>query len=90
MPPGSPFTLKGIMSLLSRIAILRKLILPFLLCLSLLGCETSDVLLPESSAPIYYGTINSIDDVYDGDTIRDVAILIYPFHSPTPGMSEAQ
>ena len=45
---------------------------------------------PESSAPIYYGTIGSIDEVYDGDTIRDVAILIYPFHSPTPGMSEAQ
>lgn len=77
------------MSLLSRTAILRKLLL-FLLCLLLAGCETSDVLPPESSAPIYYGTIDSIDDVYDGDTIRDVAILIYPFHSPTPGMSEDQ
>ena len=61
-----------------------------LLCLSLAGCQTSDVLFPESSAPIYYGTIDSIDAVYDGDTIRDVAILIYPFYSPTPGMSEAQ
>lgn len=77
-------------TLLSRIAILRKFILPFLLCLSLAGCETADVLLPEGSAPIYYGTIDSIDAVYDGDTIRDVAILIYPFHSPTPGMSEAE
>ena len=77
------------MSLLSRTAILRKLLL-FLLCLSFAGCETADVLPPESSAPIYYGTIDSIDDVYDGDTIRDVAILIYPFHSPTPGMSENQ
>ncbi len=48
------------------------------------------MLLPESSAPIYYGTIDSIDDVYDGDTIRDVAVLIYPFYSPTPGMSEAE
>ena len=48
------------------------------------------MLLPESSAPIYYGTIDSIDAVYDGDTIRDVAILVYPFHSPIPGMSEAQ
>ena len=78
------------MPLLSGTALLRKLILPFLLYLSLAGCETSDVLLPESSAPIYYGTIDSIDAVYDGDTIRDVAILIYPFHSLTPGMSEAQ
>ena len=69
---------------------LRKLILPLLLCLSLAGCETSDVLLPEGRAPIYYGTIDSIDDVYDGDTIRDVAIRIYPFYSPTLGMSEAQ
>ncbi len=74
----------------SCIAILRKLILPFLLCLLIAGCETSDVLLPDSSAPIYYGTIDSIDNVYDGDTIRDVAILIYPFHSPIAGMSEAQ
>ncbi len=71
-------------------ALLRKTTIAFLLCLSLAGCETSDVLLPESSAPIYYGTIDSIDAVYDGDTIRDVAILIYPFYSPTPGMSEAQ
>ena len=74
----------------SRIAILRELILPFLLCLLIAGCETSDVLLPDSSAPIYYGTIDSIDNVYDGDTIRDVAILIFPFHSPIPGMSEEQ
>ena len=78
------------MPLLSRTAILRSIVLVFLLCLSLAGCETSDVLLPEGSAPIYYGTIDSIDAVYDGDTIRDVAILIYPFHSPTLGMSEAQ
>lgn len=77
-------------TLLSRIAIIGKLILPFLLCLSLAGCETADVLLPEGSAPIYYGAIDSIDAVYDGDTIRDVAILIYPFHSATPGMSEAE
>ena len=71
-------------------AILRRIILALLLCLSLAGCGTSDVLIPDSSAPIYYGTIDSIDAVYDGDTIRDVAILIYPFHSPTLGMSEAQ
>ena len=85
-----PFTLKGIMPQSSCIAILRKLILPFLWCVSLAGCETSDVLLPESRAPIYYGTIDSIDDVYDGDTIQDVAILIYPFHSSMPGMSKVQ
>ena len=71
-------------------AILRKIIVALLLCLSLAGCETSDVLIPEGSAPIYYGTIDSIDAVYDGDTIRDVVILIYPFHSPIPGMNEAQ
>ena len=71
-------------------AILRKVTLAFLLCLSLAGCETADVLLPEDSAPIYYGTIDSIDNVYDGDTIRDVAVLIYPFYSPKPGMSEAR
>ena len=71
-------------------AILRKIIVAFLLCLSLVGCGTSDVLIPDSSAPIYYGTIDSVDNVYDGDTIRDVAILIYPFHSPILGMSEAQ
>ena len=74
----------------SRIAILRRIILAFLLCMSFAGCETSDILLPESSAPIYYGTIDSIDNVYDGDTIRDVAILIYPFYSPTLGINEAQ
>jgi len=61
-----------------------------LLCLTLTGCGTSDVLIPDSSTPIYYGTIDSIDAVYDGDTIRDVAILIYPFHPPILGMSEAQ
>ena len=70
--------------------LVKKITLAFLLCLLLVGCETSDVLIPESSAAIYYGTIESIDDVYDGDTIRDVAVLIYPFYSPTPGMSEAQ
>ncbi len=48
------------------------------------------MLLSESSAPIYYGRIDSIDNVYDGDTIRDVAILIYPFYAPAPGMNEAQ
>ena len=74
----------------SGIAILKKITLAFLLCLLFAACETSDVLLPEGNAPIYYGTIDSIDAVYDGDTIRDVAILIYPFHSPTLGMSEAQ
>ncbi|MDE0017540.1 MAG: thermonuclease family protein [Candidatus Poribacteria bacterium] len=77
-------------TLLSHIASFRRVVLTLLLCLSLAGCGTSDVLFPESSAPIYYGTIDSIDAVYDGDTIRDVAILIYPFYSPTPGMSEAQ
>ena len=75
---------------LSRTAILRKITLISLLSLLLTGCETSNVLIPDSSAPIYYGTIDSIDNVYDGDTIRDVAIQIYPFHSPLFGMSEAR
>ncbi len=75
---------------LSHTAILRRVVLTFLLCLSLAGCETSDVLFRDSSAPIYYGTIDSIDNVYDGDTIQDVAILIYRFHSPILETSEAQ
>ncbi|MDE0396722.1 MAG: thermonuclease family protein [Candidatus Poribacteria bacterium] len=75
---------------LSHTAIFRRVVLTLLLCLSLAGCGTSDVLIPDSSAPIYYGTIDSINNVYDGDTIRDVTILIYPFYSPTLGMSEAQ
>ena len=76
------------MPLLSRTVILRKITLAFLLCLLLVACGTSNVLIPNSSAPIYYGTIDSIDNVYDGDTIRDVAIQIYPFDSPLLGMSE--
>ena len=70
-------------------AILRKITLAaFLLCLLFVGCEASNILSPGGSAQIYYGTIDSIDNVYDGDTIRDVAIQIYPFHSPPPKMSE--
>ena len=72
----------------SRITTLRIISIAFLLSLLLTGCETSIVLIPDSSTPIYYGTIDSIDNVYDGDTIRDVAIQIYPFHSPIFGMSE--
>lgn len=78
------------MSLLSRTVILKKITLAFLLCLSIAGCDTSDILFPDSSAPIYSGTIDSIDNVYDGDTIQDVAILIYLFHSPPSEMSEEQ
>ena len=76
------------MPLLSRIAILKKITLAFLLCLLLIACNTPNILIPNSSAPIYYGTIDSIDNVYDGDTIRDVAIQIYPFDSPLLDMSK--
>ena len=76
------------MPLLSRIAIVKKITLAFLLCLLLIACNTSNILIPNSSAPIYYGTIDSIDNVYDGDTIRDVAIQIYPFDSPLLDMSK--
>jgi endonuclease YncB( thermonuclease family) len=38
--------------------------------------------------PIYYGTIDSIDSVYDGDTIRDVSIQIYPFRSRLSDMGK--
>ena len=69
-------------------AILRKIILTTLLCLLLVGCEVSDVLRSSDGVLVYYGTIDSVDNVYDGDTIRDVAIRIYPFHSPPPKMSE--
>ena len=69
-------------------AILRKIVLVILLCQLFVGCEAFNVLRPNSDAPIYLGTIESPDNVYDGDTIRDVAIRIYPFHSPPPKMSE--
>ena len=82
--------LRGTMPLSPRTAILKKISLVFLLSLLLAGCETSNVLIPDSSTPIYYGTIDSIDNVYDGDTIRDVSIQIYPFHSPLLGMNEAR
>lgn len=76
------------MPLSPRIAILRKINLALLLCLLLAGCDVSNIPIPDNSAPIYYGTIDSIDNVYDGDTIRDVSIQIYPFHSPLLGTSE--
>ena len=82
--------LRDVMPSLSHTAILRKITLAFLLSLLLIACDTSIVLIPDSRAPIYYGTIDSIDNVYDGDTIRDVAIQIYPFHTPTLDMSEAR
>lgn len=50
-----------------------------LIWLSLIGCNSSKILINEDAEPIYYGTIENIDHVYDGDTIQDVSILIYPF-----------
>jgi endonuclease YncB( thermonuclease family) len=38
--------------------------------------------------PIYYGTIDNVDSVYDGDTIRDVSIQIYPFRSRLSDMGK--
>lgn len=69
-------------------AILRKITLAFLFCLLFTGCEASNVLRSSDGALVYYGTIDSIDNVYDGDTIRDVAIRIYPFYSSAPKVSE--
>ena len=77
------------MFLLSRTVILAKITLISLLYLVLAGCETSDILLPGGSEPIYYGTIDNIDNVYDGDTIQDVSVQIYPFH-PLPRISEGR
>ena len=57
----------------------EKISLAFLLFLLLTGCDASNVLIRNNGVPIYYGTIDSIDSVYDGDTIRDVSIQIYPF-----------
>ncbi len=67
------------MPLLSRTALLKKISLAFLLFLLLTGCDASNVLIRNNGVPIYYGTIDSIDSVYDGDTIRDVSVQIYPF-----------
>ena len=60
-------------------------LITILFCLLLAGCGPSDVLIPNSAVPVYYGTIDSIDNVYDGDTIRDVAIQIYRFPSQFQG-----
>ena len=73
------------MSLLFRTAIPRKITLTFLLLLFLIRCDTSNVLIPDSGVLIYYGTIESIDNVYDGDTIRDVAVRVHPFRSLLSG-----
>lgn len=61
----------------TRITLLVTLTL--LLGFPLIGCNSSKVLINGNSEPIYFGTIDSIDQVYDGDTIQDVSILIYPF-----------
>ena len=74
------------MSLLSRTTIPRKITLTLLLLLLLIRCDTSNVLIPDSGVLIYYGTIESVDNVYDGDTIRDVAVQIHPFRSLLSGM----
>lgn len=51
------------------------------ICLLFIGCDTYRVFINENAAPLYYCTIENIDQVYDGDTIRDVSILIFPFRS---------
>ena len=66
----------------------RKIKRTFLLCLLLVGCDTSIVSIPDSRTPIYYGTIDNVDSVYDGDTIRDVSIQIYPFRSRLSNMGK--
>ena len=66
----------------------RKIKRTFLLCLLLVGCDTSIVSIPDSRTPIYYGTIDNVDSVYDGDTIRDVSIQIYPFRSRLSDMGK--
>ena len=73
------------MPLLSHTTILSKITLGLLLCLLLIGCDTFDVLVPISDGPVYYGTIDNIDSVYDGDTIRDVSVQIYSFRSLLSG-----
>lgn len=61
-----------------------------LICLLLVGCEGRyDVRNTETGAALYYGTIDSVERVYDGDTIRDVSIRIYPFKSPVSDMQES-
>ena len=82
--PSCPSHLENVMPH----AILRKVILAILLCLLLAGCEASNILRSSDGALVYYGTIDSVDNVYDGDTIRDVAIRIYPFSLPPSKMRE--
>lgn len=56
-------------------------ILTLIVCSVFSGCATYKVFIDENAAPLYYGTIQNIDQVYDGDTIQDVSILIFPFKS---------
>jgi len=60
----------------------------FLLCFVSTGCATSNVLILNNRTPIYYGTIDDIDSVYDGDTIRDVSVQIYSFRSELSDVSQ--
>lgn len=65
---------------------LRKngaLLLTLLLGFFLEACDTPHFLLQDSDYAPYYATIAKIEQVYDGDTILDVAILIYSFDAPT-------
>ena len=68
--------------------IVRKITVTLLLSLSIAACGTSKILINDSAVPIYYGTIKNIDQVYDGDTIQDVSIRIYPFNNFIPSVSK--
>ena len=59
----------------------RITLFAILLCFWFTGCDPLPLLVPDGSAPLYYGTIETVERVYDGDTIRDVAIQIYPLRS---------
>ena len=74
--------------ILQLATIVRKIAVTLLLSLSIAACGTSKILINDSAAPIYYGTIENIDKVYDGDTIQDVSIRIYPFNNFIPNVSE--
>ncbi len=56
--------------------------LALICCLLLASCGTIDIFGPQNGSPLYYGTIESLDSVYDGDTIQDVSIRIYRFRTP--------
>lgn len=55
-----------------------------------LTCKTFSKIEYEEGEPVYYGSIDNIDKVYDADTVNDVLILFHKYESgPIPGDLDA-